>query len=51
MPPWLSGKAVTVMAVSASGVATPGARSDSVYFLSCGAFPRSLKLGQAFQLK
>ena len=39
------------MAVSLSGVATPAARSDRAYFLSCGAFPRSVKLGQAFQLK
>ncbi len=51
MPPCISGKAVTVMAVSVSGVAMPGARSERVYFLSCGAFPRSVRLGQAFQLK
>ena len=39
------------MAVSAIGVATPGASSAMVYFLSCGALPRSVKFGQARQLK
>src|SRR5215203_5050061 len=50
-PPWLSGKAVTLMAVSLSGIARPGLRSSIVYFLRCGAFPRSVKFGQARQLK